>query len=124
LPSFSALYTFEIHIVGFIILHPLAGLLINPLPAIGSFFAAAISLVQAGLFFAIGIGLLKMQNWARVLLIVLSGIVLLFGVLGLMISVMRADASSLGFRVIAIAVSMLVYLFKPRVKAVFGATSV
>lgn len=117
-------FAYGTRIFGSLVLHSLAGLLINPLAGIVVIVGLAIALVQAGLFIAIGIGLLKMQNWARVFLVVLSLIVLPFAVLGLMSSVMHAYASSLGSLVIMIAIvaSMLVYLFKPRVKEVFGAT--
>jgi uncharacterized membrane protein (DUF2068 family) len=119
-------YAYGTRMIGDWILHPLAGLLINPLAGMMAIVYLAAALVQAGFFIAIGIGLLKMHNWARVVLIVLCLIVLPFAVLGLMGSLMHAGASSLGSLVIviAIAASMLVYLFKPRVKEVFGATSV
>ena len=60
-------FAYGTRIFGSLVLHSLAGLLINPLAGIVVIVGLAIALVQAGLFIAIGIGLLKMQNWARVL---------------------------------------------------------
>lgn len=117
-------FAFGMHFFGSWLSHPVAGFLINPIAGIVLIVGLAVALVQAGLFIALGIGLLKMRNWARLSLIVLNLIVLTFAVLGLVGSVMHAAGSSLGSLVvvIAIAASMLVYLFKPRVKEMFGAT--
>jgi uncharacterized membrane protein (DUF2068 family) len=117
-------FPFETRAFGSWLSHPLASFLMNPIAGMVVIVYLAAALVQAGFFIAIGIGLLKMKNWARVVLIVLCLIALPFAVLGLMGSLTHADASSLGSLVImiAIAASMLVYLFKSRVKEVFGST--
>jgi hypothetical protein len=117
-------FAFGTRVFGSWLSHPVAGFLINPIAGMMVIVYLAGALVEAGLFIAIGIGLLKVQNWARVFFIVLGLIVLTFAVLGLLASLMHADVSSLGSLVIMIAIvaSMLVYLFKPRVKLAFGAT--
>jgi hypothetical protein len=119
-------FAFGMRFFGSWLSHPVAGFLINPIAGIVVIVGLAVAVVQAGLFIALGIGLLKMRNWARVSLIVLSLIALTFAVLGLVGSVMSVAVSNLGALVvvIAIAASMLVYLFKPRVKEMFGATSI
>jgi hypothetical protein len=108
-------------------LRPLAGILLNPYAAIFVFLAAALSFVQGALFIAVGIGFLKLQNWARVLLIVLTGLALLYGARALVTSgasAANAFVSSPGPVLIvgSIVVGLLVYLFRPHVKQAFGAT--
>jgi hypothetical protein len=91
-------------------------ILINPYAAIFVFLAASVSFVQGALFIAVGIGFLKLQNWARVLLIVLIGLALLNGARALVFSGSHALAFSPGPVLIvgSIVVGMLVYLFRPR----------
>jgi hypothetical protein len=98
-------------------------LLINPLAGIVVIVSLASAPVQAALFVAIGIGLLKLQNWVRVLLIVLIGLVLLMAARALVLSGAQGIVSSPGPVLIAgsIVVGVLVYLFRPHVKQVFGA---
>jgi hypothetical protein len=86
---------------------------------IGGFF-----LVFAILDLALGIGFIKLQNWARVLAIVLTGIGVLFGLLGLLSVAMHMMVFQMAFQVIVLAVEVwiVVYLFKPHVKEAFGAT--
>ena len=118
-------FVFGMRFFGSWLSHPVAGFLINPIAGIVVIVGLVVALVQAGLFIVLGIGLLKMQNWARVSLILLSLIVLTFAVLGLVGSVMHVAVSSLASLVVVIAIAawMLVYLSKPRVKETFGATS-
>jgi hypothetical protein len=108
-------------------LRPLAVILINPYAAIFVFLAAALSFVQGALFIAVGIGFLKLQNWARVMLIVLIGLALINGARALVTSGASAAhgfVSSPGPVLIvgSIVVGLLVYLFRPHVKQAFGAT--
>ena len=86
---------------------------------IGSFF-----LVFALLELAIGIGFIKLQNWARVVAIVLIGIGVLFGILGIFSLLAHFMLFFLLFRLIVLGVQIwiLMYLFKPHVKQAFGAT--
>jgi ABC-type multidrug transport system permease subunit len=73
---------------------------------------------------AIGIGFIKLQNWARVVAIVFTGIAVLFGVLGIFGLLAHLMLFVLVVRLITLALQIwiLVYLFKPHVKQAFGAT--
>jgi hypothetical protein len=84
----------------------------------------AIFLVLALLELAIGIGFIKLQNWARVVAIVFTGIGVLFGVLGMfsLLAHVMVFALMIRFIVLALQIWILVYLFKPHVKQAFGAT--
>jgi hypothetical protein len=110
-------------IFGSWLLHPLAGVLLNPIAGLAVIVGLAAAFVQAGFFIAIGIGLLKMQNWARVLLIVLSGLEFLAGVRAVVASAAPGTANAPGpaLLVLACSVGVLIYLFTPRVKEAFGA---
>jgi uncharacterized membrane protein (DUF2068 family) len=92
--------------------------------AMGGAFIGAIFLVLALLNLAIGIGFIKLQNWARVVAIVFTGIAVLFGVLGMfgLLLHMMVFAMMIRLIVLAIQIWILVYLFKPEVKQAFGAT--
>jgi hypothetical protein len=105
------------------IFRPLAVILLNPYAAIFAFLALAISFVQGVLLIAIGIGFLKLQNWARILLIVFIGLALLMAARTLVISGAHWIVSSPGPVLIvwSIAVGVLVYLLRPHVKQAFGA---
>jgi len=93
--------------------------------AAGGAIVGAVFLVLALLELAMGIGFLKLQNWARVVAIVLTGIGALFGVLGLFSLLAHVMVFALMIRLITLAIQIwiLVYLFKPHVKQAFGATS-
>lgn len=93
--------------------------------AAGGAVAGAVFLLFAILYIALGIGFIKLQNWARVLAIVLIAIGALFGVVGLFGMMMHFAIFALFFRalVLAIQIWILVYLFKPHVKQAFGATA-
>ena len=86
---------------------------------VGGFF-----LVLALLELALGIGFIKLQNWARVVAIVLTGIAVLFGALGMFSMLAHVMVFALTTRLITLAIQIwiLVYLFKPHVKQAFGAT--
>jgi hypothetical protein len=68
-----------------------------------------------------GAGLLRMQNWARLVVVVLAIVNLLTGMVG------YASPRLLLFRqsifAIVIEVFVLIYLFRPEVKKAFGATN-
>ena len=93
--------------------------------AAGGALVGAVFLVLALLELVIGIGFIKLQNWARVVAIVLTGIAVLFGVLGLFSLLAHVMVFALMIRLITLAIQIwiLVYLFKPHVKQAFGATS-
>ncbi|HYL61513.1 MAG TPA: hypothetical protein VE077_02750 [Candidatus Methylomirabilis sp.] len=94
--------------------------------AMGGAVIGVVCLLFAVLEFAIGFGLIKLQNWARVTAIVLTAIGILFGLLGLLNVAMHLAIFSLLFQLIilAIYVWILVYLLKPHVKQAFGAASI
>ena len=84
--------------------------------------AGIIVLALAALNVVVGIGLLGLKSWARILLIVLIAIGLVLSVLGLF-SVLMAFHIGMVIRqliVIAIDVWILYYLFRPHVKQAFG----
>jgi len=82
-------------------------------------------LVFAVAYLVLGIGFIKLQNWARIVVIVLTGIGILFGLLGLMTVMIHMMVFQLVFQLIVLAIEVwvVVYLFKPHVKQAFGATS-
>lgn len=87
---------------------------------VGGFF-----LVMALVELALGIGFIKLQNWARIISIVLTGIGVLFGILSVMSVAMHMMVFQMGFQVVLLALQIwiVVYLFKPHVKQAFGATA-
>ena len=91
--------------------------------AMGGVVVGGIFLVLAMLDLAIGIGFIKLQNWARILAIVLIGIGVLFRLLGLVSMLAHLAVGVLVFRLIFLAIEIwiLIYLFKPHVKQAFGA---
>ena len=93
--------------------------------AMGGAVIGAIFLVIALIELAIGIGFIKLQNWARVTAIIFTGIAVLFGVLGMLSLLAHLVILLMFFRVVvlAIQVRILYYLFQPHVKQAFGATS-
>jgi len=92
--------------------------------AAGGAVLGAFFLVLALLELAIGIGFIKLQNWARVVAIVFTGIAVLFGAFGMLGMLAHVMVFALMVRVITLAIQIwiLVYLFKPDVKQAFGAT--
>jgi hypothetical protein len=99
-------------------------------PGAAIFAAGGVLIGGVCLFFAIldgalGVGFIKLQNWARVVAIVLTVIGVLFGLLGLMSLMVHLAVFALAIRLIVLAVQIwiLVYLFRSDVKQAFGATS-
>ena len=92
--------------------------------AMGGAVVGGIFLVLAVLDLAIGIGFIKLQNWARVVAIILIGIGVLFGLLNMATMLAHFVMFVLVVRLIFLAIEIwiLVYLFKPHVKQAFGAT--
>jgi uncharacterized membrane protein (DUF2068 family) len=93
--------------------------------AMGGAVIGAFFLVGALIDLALGIGFIKLQNWARVVAIILTGIAVLFGVLGMFSLLAHLMMFVLVIRLFALAIEVwiLVYLFQPHVKQAFGATS-
>ena len=92
--------------------------------AAGGAVVGVVFFVLALLELALGIGFIKLQNWARVVAIVFTGIAVLLGVLGMFSLLVHLIIFALIVRVITLAIQIwiLVYLFKPHVKQAFGAT--
>ncbi|MGH9742256.1 MAG: hypothetical protein ACRD51_07870 [Candidatus Acidiferrum sp.] len=122
--AFSALAAL-IFFAGGSMLSSMAGPAAGMFLSMGGVVLGAIFIGIAILDVAIAVGFLKLQNWARIVAIVFTGLALLraafslltlflhFHVFGIMITFILA----------AIEIWILVYLFKPHVKQAFGATS-
>jgi hypothetical protein len=93
----------------------------GPLAALGAF-AGVACLIFAVLYIVNGVGLLKLRGWGRLLTIILVGIGVVFGLLGLFQQLMGMHIGLLVWQLIILAIDVwiLVYMFKPHVKAAFG----
>ena len=82
-----------------------------------------IFLASALLHVLAGYGVWSMQNWGRVLAIILAVISLLFALPGLLLTAMMMHVFFGGSRILRIVISVLIiwYLLKPEVKGLFGA---
>jgi hypothetical protein len=95
---------------------------------IGGALVAVICLAFAALELVIGIGLWKLQNWARVLTIILTCLAVLSSCFTLLFALTHMYGIfffGLFFRrliLAAIQVWIVIYLLKPHVKQAFGAT--
>jgi len=100
------------------------GLLIYPVHGMVILLMVAFGLGEAALFVSVGVGLIKLQNWARVVSIASLGLVLVMGTRALAHSVAHAIADALVPQFIGVGtcVVLLRYLFAPHVKQAFGAT--
>jgi len=78
----------------------------------------------AALYAVVGAGFLKLQNWARILVVVLCGLGALFNALGVLTSLLHFHVVLVVWHgiLVAIDVWIVVYLLNPRVKQAFGAT--
>ena len=93
--------------------------------AMGGVIIGVVCVLFAVLDFAIGMGFIKLQNWARVTAIVLTAIGIIFGLLGLLNVVMHMVIFSIIWQLIILAIYIwiLLYLLKPHVKQAFGAAA-
>ncbi|HLW81850.1 MAG TPA: hypothetical protein VKS20_07405 [Candidatus Acidoferrales bacterium] len=93
----------------------------GPLAALGAF-AGVACLILAVLYVVNGVGLLKLRGWGRLLTIILVGLGVIFGVLGLFRQLVGMHIVLLVWQLIILAIDVwiLVYMFKPHVKAAFG----
>ena len=82
-----------------------------------------IFLASALLHVLAGYGVWSIENWGRVLAIILAIISLLFALPGLLLTAMMMHVFFGGSRILRIVISVLIiwYLLKPEVKALFGA---
>ena len=90
----------------------------------GGAVVGGVLVVLAILYIAMAMGLLKLQNWARVLLIILVGLSLLSAGGGLVFSFAHIFPLLLFRHIVTVAIDIwiVVYLFKPHVKQAFGAS--
>ncbi len=95
---------------------PLAGIMAG-LGAVAGIIIAGLGVIDL----LVGIGLIKLKNWARIVAIVFSAIGAAFQALGVLGSLTHFNAVALLFQVIFLAVYGLIiwYLLKPEVKAAF-----
>lgn len=96
---------------------------LNKFFAVGGAIIAVICFAIAALYAAIGRGLLKLKNWARIILIVFAALGLLSSPAGLMkFPTLFHPVNTLRFTVsVVIDIWVLTYLFRPHVKQAFGA---
>ncbi|MGA8765901.1 MAG: hypothetical protein WB559_02685 [Candidatus Acidiferrales bacterium] len=94
------------------------------LAGIGGAVVGVMLLGVAVLYVALGIGLWKLLNWARILLIVLCGLGVVFNALGLLSALVHFHPVLVFWRAIIVAVDLWIalYLLKPHVKQAFGTT--
>ena len=80
-------------------------------------------LALAAAYVVLGVGLLKLINWARVVTLVLG---LLFAAIGLLSAVIHSRVAMLLWQLIVVAIgaSIVWYLLRPDVKQAFGTTSI
>lgn len=95
---------------------PASGMIAGLGAAVGIFFLAF-----AVVDIAIGVGLLKLKEWARITSIVLAGIGAALGALGLLGGLVHfvLFATIIRLCVLAVEVWIVIYLLKPEVKAAF-----
>jgi len=94
------------------------------LAGVGGAILGVFFLAIAALYGVIGFGMLKLQNWARILVIVLSFIGAFFNALGILTAMFHFHPALMLWRLIMIGINVWIamYLLKPHVKQAFGAT--
>jgi hypothetical protein len=94
------------------------------LAGIGGAILGVFFLGIAALYGVIGFGMLKLQNWARILVIVLSFIGAFFNAIGILTAMIHFHPALMLWRLIMIGINVWIamYLLKPHVKQAFGAT--
>jgi uncharacterized membrane protein (DUF2068 family) len=99
----------------------------TPLGMMGSVGVAIVAVflfVVGVLYVVMGVGFWKLQNWARILAIVLTGLGAIFQALGVLGALAHFHPFLFIWRAIFVAIDVwiVVYLLKPNVKQAFGAT--
>jgi hypothetical protein len=86
--------------------------------ALGGVFLLAL----AAAYVVLGVGLLKLLNWARVVTLVLIGLGLLFAAIGLLTAVIHFRVALLLWQLCVVAIDAWIiwYLLRPDVKQAFG----
>jgi hypothetical protein len=93
---------------------------------IGGAIVGVVFVTIGALYLILGIGLWKLQNWARIVTLILVALGLIFNVLGLLRSILHLHVFVFFIQavVIAIDVWIVVYLSKSDVKQAFGAAAI
>jgi len=122
--GFCVLGALGLLLLGGVMASRMTSMPIGMIGGIGAAVASVFFLVLAVVYVVLGVGMWKLQNWARVITIVLIGIGLLFQALGLLGALFHFHPILFFWRAIfaAIDVWIIVYLLKPHVKQAFGAT--
>lgn len=91
---------------------------------VGSVIIGLIMLGAAAVYILLGVGLWKLQNWARILTIVLACVGVLFYGVSVLGAVVHFHFFLVFWRLIFLALNVwiIVYLLQPNVKRAFGAT--
>ena len=91
---------------------------------IGTVIIGLIMLGVAAVYILMGVGLWKLQNWARILTIVLAGLGVLFYGVSILGALVHFQIFLMFWRAIFLALNVwiIVYLLQPNVKRAFGAT--
>ncbi len=86
--------------------------------ALGGVFLLAL----AAAYVVLGVGLLKLLNWARVVTLVLVGLGLLLAAIGLLTALIHFQVGMIAGRLIAAGIDVWIiwYLLRPDVKQAFG----
>jgi uncharacterized membrane protein (DUF2068 family) len=94
----------------------MSGLIASLGAVMGVFF-----LIIAAVEIILGVGLLKLKEWARMVTVILTAILAALGLLGLLGSFAHFNLGAFLFKVcvLAIQIFIIVYLMKPEVKAAF-----
>jgi hypothetical protein len=100
---------------------PLAGIMAG-LGAVAGIICLALGVIDL----LVGIGLVKLKNWARIVAIVFSAIGAAFQLLGILSSLSHFNVAAMVFPVIFLGIYALIiwYLLKPEVKAAFQGAQV
>lgn len=96
----------------------------GPLAALGAF-GGVVILCLAVLYIITGVGLIKLRSWGRLLTIILVAISVIFGLMGIVRALVPLHAGILVWQLIVLAIDVwiLMYMFKPHVKAAFEQTA-
>jgi hypothetical protein len=86
-------------------------------------FGAVVMFIFAAIAVAVGYGLINLQNWARIVTIVLAGIGLVFAVPSLLFLVVRFHPFAIMSLLVRVAINALIlwYMLQRQVKQAFAA---
>ena len=89
---------------------------------VGTFIGVA-AIVFGVIFLVIGIGLISLKNWARMIAMVLAGIFVVLGLLHMLPLMIHFAIFRVSFVLVRVAINALIvwYLNQPTVKQAFGA---